>query len=85
MFRAMQLDAYLRENDLTDESFARRLGPGVSAWAVRKWRYGQRVPRPALQRRIRDATDGKVTSNDLLEAVEAAEARQAASPAPEAA
>lgn len=75
----MQLDAYLRENDLTDEGFAQILGPGVSAWAVRKWRYGQRIPRLAQQKRIREATQGLVTSNDLLAAAEACADRQAGS------
>ncbi|BAU91196.1 hypothetical protein MPPM_2591 [Methylorubrum populi] len=77
----MQLDAYLRANDLTDEAFARRLGPGVSAWAVRKWRYGQRIPRLAQQRRIREATDGEVTANDLIAAAEDCAVRQAAAAA----
>jgi hypothetical protein len=72
----MQLDAYLRENDLTDEGFAKILGAGVSAWAVRKWRYGQRIPRLAQQKRIREATSGLVTSNDLLAAAEACVDRQ---------
>lgn len=77
----MQLDAYLRANDLTDEAFAKLLGPGVSAWAVRKWRYGQRIPRLAQQKRIREVTDGKVTANDLIAAAEDCAGRQAAAAA----
>jgi DNA-binding transcriptional regulator YiaG len=76
----MQLDAYLRANDLTDEDFAKILGPGVSAWAVRKWRYGQRIPRLAQQLRIREVTKNKVTANDLIAAAQACVSRQASQP-----
>lgn len=65
----MQLDTYIREQKLTDESFAKLLGPSVSEWAVRKWRYGQRIPRFTMQKRILEVTGGAVTANDLVEAV----------------
>jgi hypothetical protein len=38
-----------------------------SPWAVRKWRYRQRVPRPEMQRRIAKITDDKVTPNDWMD------------------
>ncbi|MER2263533.1 hypothetical protein [Methylobacterium oxalidis] len=72
----MQLDAYIRENKLTDEGFARLLGPNVSEWAVRKWRYGQRIPRLAQQLRIAEVTHGAVTANDFVAAVIAADQRR---------
>ncbi|MFK5600220.1 XRE family transcriptional regulator [Methylobacterium sp. HMF5984] len=72
----MQLDPYLREKKLTDESFAALLGPDVSTWAVRKWRYGQRVPRLAMQQRISAATEGAVTANDFVAAAIAADRRR---------
>lgn len=72
----MQLDAYLRENKLTDESFAALLGADVSTWGVRKWRYGQRVPRLAMQQRISAATNGAVTANDFVAAAIAADGRR---------
>lgn len=72
----MQLDAFIREKSLTDEGFAKLLGSDVSEWAVRKWRYGQRIPRPTMQQRIARATDGKVTSNDFLDAVMASDQRR---------
>jgi hypothetical protein len=74
----MRLDTYLRNKRLTDESFAKLLGPDVSEWAVRKWRYGQRIPRLALQLRITEVTKNAVTANDLVAAANAAGQRRAA-------
>lgn len=74
----MQLDAYIRERNLSDGSFAAMLGDGVSAWAVRKWRYGQRIPRLAQQIKIAEVTGNLVTSNDLVAAATAADARRSA-------
>jgi len=62
----MDLARYLRDNDLDDESFA-VLGAGAfSAEAVRKWRFGVRVPRPEHISLIAKLTDGQVTANDLV-------------------
>jgi DNA-binding transcriptional regulator YdaS (Cro superfamily) len=72
----MQLDTFIREKSLTDESFALLLGEDVSEWAVRKWRYGQRIPRPTMQQRIAVATGGQVTPNDFLAAVVASGRRR---------
>lgn len=72
----MQLDAFIRDRSLTDESFAQLIGDDVSEWAVRKWRYGQRIPRPAMQRRIARATEGRVTPNDFVDAVMASDRRR---------
>ena len=72
----MQLDAFIRDKSLTDESFAQLIGPDVSEWAVRKWRYGQRIPRPGMQQRISCATKGLVTPNDFLAAVVASGERR---------
>lgn len=73
----MQLDAFIRDRKLTDDSFAALLGPDVSAWAVRKWRYGQRIPRIGMQQRIAAATKNQVAPNDFVEAVLASERRRA--------
>jgi hypothetical protein len=73
----MQLDTYIRNNRLTDESFAKLLGPEVSEWAVRKWRYGQRIPRLATQMRIASVTKNAVTANDFVAAASAADQRRA--------
>ncbi len=73
----MQLDAFICDQSLTNEGFAKLLGEDVSEWAVRKWRYGQRIPRPSMQQRISEATDGQVTANDFLAAVVASGQRRA--------
>lgn len=62
----MKLIDYLRANEITDEAFAAQVG--VSKWGVRKWMYGQRVPRTEEMLAIRDATNGAVTPNDFLPA-----------------
>jgi hypothetical protein len=72
----MQLDTYIRGKKLTDESFAKLLGPDVSEWAVRKWRYGQRIPRLATQMRIATVTKNAVTANDFVAAASAADQRR---------
>ena len=38
----------------------------VSEGAVKKWRYGERTPRPHQMARITAATDGQVTANDFM-------------------
>lgn len=55
---------------LDDEEMARRV-KGVGATGVRKWRKGDRVPRPDQMRRIVEATEGKVTPNDFYGIAEA--------------
>ena len=60
----MKLIDYLRKHDLTPEDFGGLVGR--SHWAVRKWMYGQRTPRPAEMRAIGDATNKLVTPNDFL-------------------
>jgi hypothetical protein len=62
--RRMNLQAYMRQNDLSPEDFGAKVGR--SHWAVRKWMYGQRTPRAAEMRAIHDATGGLVTPNDFL-------------------
>ena len=66
--RMNALASYMDREGLDDQSMADRLGLNVSPWAVRKWRYGQRVPRPKMLARLREATDGAVTPNDFIAA-----------------
>lgn len=61
----MTLADFLRTHSLDEYQFATAVG-GVSASAVRKWKYGERVPRPAHLSRIMAVTDGQVTPNDFL-------------------
>lgn len=66
IFRFMKLIDYLRTKEIPDHEFAATVGR--SKWAVRKWMYGQRVPRPAEMTSIAKATEGQVTANDFMEA-----------------
>lgn len=56
---------YMERSALTDEAMAGRLG-GCTAHAVKKWRYRERVPRPAMLRRIAEVTSGAVSASDFL-------------------
>jgi len=64
--RVMKLSAYLKAHDLDDEAFARKSEGAFSAEAVRKWRFGVRMPRPRMLLLISKLTDGKVTANDFV-------------------
>lgn len=61
----MKLLDYLKSQDITDEKFARLCG--ISVGAVRKWKYGERVPRLPELVRIEELTDGTVTARDFLQ------------------
>lgn len=61
-----KLDTYLRGAGLDDEAFATMVD--ASTGAVRKWRYGERVPRPQQMVRIKQATAGAVTADDFMPA-----------------
>lgn len=63
---SMTLRAFMDAHALGPTEMARRLECSESA--VRKWYYGERIPRPDQMRRISEATFGIVTANDLLEA-----------------
>lgn len=60
----MNLHDYLRAENISTEAFAAQLR--VAAGSVRKWRYGERTPRPDAMRRIQVATGGKVTPMDFV-------------------
>ncbi len=71
----MRLSEYMREMKLTDDEFASAVG--ATAFAVGKWRRGERTPRDAFMRKIVAATKNCVTPNDFLSAsAQAAEASQ---------
>lgn len=68
----MRLYDWLVSNDVSDADFAERVG--TSPHAVKKWRYGERIPRSVALARIVAATNGQVTANDFFPPVpEAAE------------
>lgn len=61
---AMRLQDYLEEQDIPDGEFAVRLG--VSIFAIRKWRSGERIPRPENMIKIMRITKNKVSLEDWL-------------------
>lgn len=63
----MKLADFMRGHGLSDDAFAARVG-GCSAFAVRKWKYGERIPRGETLNRIAAATGGAVTANDFVPA-----------------
>ena len=78
MLLDMKLSEYMKQNCLDDAAMAARIG-GCSEGAVRKWKYGERTPRPEQLARIAEATDGKVMPNDFMLQSKAASARQSRS------
>jgi transcriptional regulator with XRE-family HTH domain len=62
----MKLIQYLKENDLTDEEFATRVGGAATSGSVRKWKYGERAPRLPELVRIEEVTNGAVAARDFL-------------------
>lgn len=60
----MTLSGYMKLRKLTDIAMAEILRCSVSA--TQKYRYGVRIPRPEMMRRIQKVTDGAVTPNDFL-------------------
>ncbi len=63
----MRLGDYLKSNSLSDEAFAALSEHNFSAEAVRKWRFGSRIPRPRHMQRILQITGGQVEPNDFVD------------------
>ena len=55
----MTLDEYMTSKNISNQDSARILG--VTDQAVRMWRKFERTPRPVMQRRIYDWSNGEVT------------------------
>ena len=62
----MTLDEYLRQQKLTEASFAEVIGS--TQQSVHRYRRNTRVPRPAVMERIVAATGGKVSPDDFYPA-----------------
>ena len=60
----MQLRDYLAQDGVSRKAFADLIG--VSSEAVRRYEAGLRTPRPDQLRAIVEATEGKVTLEDLI-------------------
>ncbi|MGO9430586.1 helix-turn-helix domain-containing protein [Rhodoblastus sp.] len=71
----MKLSAYMADNGLDDAAMAEKIGQ-CSEFAVRKWKYGERVPRPDHLRRISSATEGRVRPADFIDMPDEAAAPQ---------
>ena len=63
----MLLKDYMRQSNLDDAAMAAAIGDCTSG-AVKKWKYGERIPRPGPTERIRALTNGLVTAEDHNEA-----------------
>jgi hypothetical protein len=61
----MKLAAYMADNGIPARQMADLIGE-VSESGVRKWMYGERVPRLEQMRRITEVTDGAVQPNDFI-------------------
>lgn len=59
----MRLAEYMKANNITDAALAAYLG--MSEGAVRKWRWGQRIPRREIMAQIQEYTAGAVTPIDF--------------------
>ena len=75
----MKLLDYMKANNLDDATLAERIGPEVTARAVRKWKYGETAPRIPELVRIEEITGGVVAAADFL-----AESKPSNSPSPDA-
>ena len=74
----MKLTEYMREHELDDERMAARIG--CSSYAVRKWKYGERIPRPEQLAKIAEATGWKVRANDFVDSPAPPAKQQAGAP-----
>ena len=61
----MKLATYMADNGIPARQMADLIGD-VSESGLRKWMYGERVPRPDQMRRIAEVTDGAVQPNDFI-------------------
>jgi hypothetical protein len=77
----MQLIDWMKTEGIDDQQVADRLSSlpegtdkSISAFAVKKWKYGERIPRPDEMRGLYAISAGKVGPNDFygIEPVSAA-------------
>lgn len=61
----MKLADYMKSVGLSNLAMARKIGC-CSEFAVKKWKYGERTPRPDQMARIRAATAGQVSADDFM-------------------
>ena len=71
ILRGMKLAQFMAEHGYTDATMAEAIGE-CSEFAVRKWKYGERTPRPKVIDRIQQISGGKVDLKDWLPSQEVA-------------
>lgn len=59
-----KLDGYLTDREMTNAAFGRLVGASEST--ISRIRHGKQAPSFSLARRIKDATAGEVTADDLM-------------------
>lgn len=64
MRRMSALDAYLKDNGISNAAFAKKVG--ASEATISRLRSGKQTPSFPLVARIAAETDGSVTPNDFL-------------------
>ena len=62
----MKLLDYMKSHSLSDAQVAEMIGARVSDGAVKKWKYGERVPRLPEMLRLGEITDGAVLPKDFM-------------------
>jgi len=60
----MKFADYMKTHGLEDEEMAELIG--CSVFAIRKWKYRERTPRPEQMLRIKAATGGMVSADDFM-------------------
>lgn len=63
----MNLQEYMKKNEMTDEMFARRIG--VTRSAVTYYRSSLRMPSPRIMLLIEAVTKNEVTAQDMMKEV----------------
>lgn len=61
----MKLIDWMRSKGFDDFAVAQMHGD-CTAFAVKKWKYGERTPRNAQMRRLSEISEGSVTANDFV-------------------
>jgi hypothetical protein len=62
----MKLIEWMRSQNFDDGQVADLHG-ACTAFAVKKWKYGERTPRNAQMQRLTEISDGAVTANDFMQ------------------
>lgn len=61
----MKLSDYMRTAGITEREMAARLGCSIGG--IRKWKSGERIPRPEVISRIAEVTHGAVVPSDFYD------------------